>query len=106
MKIKQSHDTFVKGSDNKSAISLKNATIALLIGGAAVLGSYMIQPTVDKASQETTTLAAGNDEQTTILGLANKDEEEIIQTNIAFEDTRPTMDLSLPIMDIDHMLEV
>jgi hypothetical protein len=42
--INQYNDGFVRQDDNKSSISLKRLTIAVLIGGAAVLGSYMIQP--------------------------------------------------------------
>ena len=59
MKNKVSEDKFVKSSESRSAFSLKNATIALLIGGAAMLGTYMIQnnQTVqDTANEDTTTL--------------------------------------------------
>jgi hypothetical protein len=40
--INHFEDDFVKQNDNKSSFSLKKATIAALIGGAAVLGTYMM----------------------------------------------------------------
>jgi GTP-sensing pleiotropic transcriptional regulator CodY len=45
-------DGYVKQNDNKSAFSLKNATIACLVGGAAVLGSYIVQPADKQASEK------------------------------------------------------
>ena len=46
-------DGFLKQNDQQSFISLKRLTIALLIGGAAVLGSYVVQPAKEQTQQET-----------------------------------------------------
>ena len=69
MKNKSSEDKFDKGSESRSAFSVKNATIALLIGGAALLGTYMIQS--NQTVQETATV------ETTALGVQDKDKFEI-----------------------------
>ena len=51
--INPSDDGFVKQDNNKSSFSLKQLTVALLIGGAALLGSYAVQPAQKQTQSET-----------------------------------------------------
>ena len=102
-------DGYVKQNDRKSAFSLKNATIAVLIGGAAVLGSYMVQPAgkqaQEKLVEESTTLTAKDDEEIQVFDATEAEEDIEIVENVIFEDEKlPDMDLNKPWMDIKEML--
>lgn len=89
--------------------SLKNATIAVLIGGAAVLGSYMVQPAekqpepMEAAVEQEISMAATESDNLKILGAIEEGEEElVIQENVAFEEfEKPQWDLNKPLLDVD-----
>ena len=110
--INPSDDGFVKQDNNKSSFSLKQLTVALLIGGAAILGTYAVQPAQKQTQsetlvEETTTLESKDGgEQNEILGVFDEDKEDaVIEENVGFEDTRPELDLNLPFVDMDALIE-
>ena len=104
-------DGFVKQNDQQSVVSLKRLTIALLIGGAAVLGSYVVQPAEEQTQQETledgsTTLEQKiGENQIEILGVYDDEKDAVIETNVGFEDLRPELDLNLPFVDMNALIE-
>jgi hypothetical protein len=62
--INPSDDGFVKQDNNKSSFSLKQLTVALLIGGAALLGSYAVQPAQKESNIDKTTILDSKDGET------------------------------------------
>jgi len=72
---------YVKGNDNKSSFSLKNATIALLIGGAALLGSFMMNSTQTQTVEEISldeTLTTFEQDQTEIIEVLDDELTEAV----------------------------
>jgi hypothetical protein len=101
-------DRFVSENENKSFFSLKNATIALLIGGAAVLGSYMLpaeQAPTETSVEDLQTLTYVGPQAPKILKIYDEEKDFEVVLDEFPEKIKPYKDLSLPNLDITELLE-